>query len=102
MNKKEKSTREIMNDRDTNAATLLFIIFLVGAAAIVKFVPSPISFFGVLLWIAALVIFCLIHDRMEELKAERHRLIKALYEAQKPWWEERNKLILDKKDEEVP
>ena len=79
--------------RAQNAVIKLFLIFGIGCVLIFKLTDGIIAFLSFLLWTAVVVAVAAIKDHLEDLREENHRLAKELYKAQKPWWEERNKLL---------
>lgn len=92
----EKEKRKM--DEANNAVIKLFVIYFAGLIGIFVFFTGIVAFLSWLLWTAVVVAGAVIKDHIEDIKTENHRLAKALYEAQKPWWEERRKMLFDKED----
>ena len=88
-----KQTKDDKIRRAQNAVIKLFLIYGIGCVLIFKLTDGAIAFLSWLLWTAVVVAVAAIKDHMEDLKEENHRLARELYKAQKPWWEERNRLL---------
>ena len=95
----EKQKRKI--DEAQNAVIKLFVIYFAGLIGIFVFFTGIVAFLSWLLWTAVVVAAAAIKDHMEDLREENHRLARELYKAQKPWWEERSKLLFDKDKEDT-
>lgn len=87
----EKEKRKLREAQ--NAVIKLFVIYFAGLIAIFVFFTGVVTFLSWLLWTAVVVAGAVIKDHIEDIKTENHRLAKALYEAQKPWWEERSRML---------
>lgn len=92
----EKQKRKM--DEANNAVIKLFVIYFAGLIGIFVFFTGVVAFLSWLLWTAVVVAAAAIKDHMEDLREENHRLARELYKAQKPWWEERRKMLFDKED----
>lgn len=93
----EKQKRKM--DEANNAVIKLFVIYFAGLIGIFVFFTGMVAFLSWLLWTAVVVAAAAIKDHMEDLREENHRLARELYKAQKPWWEERSRLLFKEDNE---
>ena len=93
----EKEKRKM--DEANNAVIKLFVIYFAGLIGIFVFFTGIVAFLSWLLWTAVVVAAAAIKDHMEDLREENHRLARELYKAQKPWWEERSRLLFKEDNE---
>ena len=77
-------------DKDTNAAAALSVVYLLGIVAIAELMDRrPMAFWICVIWTLAVIIYALIHDYIEDLRASVHERVKAVCHAEMRFLEER-------------
>lgn len=82
-----------MNEKDTNSAIKLSIVYLAVSGIICEGTGRrPISFWLWLVWTLLVIVYVLVHDYIESVKRNYHELVKAVYQSEMRAAEEYKKL----------
>lgn len=72
-----------MNEKDTNSAIKLSIVYLAVSAIICEGTGrQPISFWLWLVWTLLVIVYVLVHDYVLTLRDNYHKLVKAVYQSE--------------------